>query len=161
MPNMKTDTDTPIPQKSEEVTRDRALRLFKYLQEFVRMRSKSVYSIDQYEEVHWFSEIPQEAGCYCAAWLEKSRASQSETWIEVNRPKLKNPPKPPEDLAPWLNPREICDSSLDMPQILERIPFGRWGKPDELAGLCVFLASDACPYMHGSVVVADGGWLAR
>jgi 2-deoxy-D-gluconate 3-dehydrogenase len=47
------------------------------------------------------------------------------------------------------------------PQILDRIPLGRWGKPEELAGLCVFLASDACPYMHGSIVVADGGWLAR
>jgi 2-dehydro-3-deoxy-D-gluconate 5-dehydrogenase len=47
------------------------------------------------------------------------------------------------------------------PQIMDRIPLGRWGKPEELAGLCVFLASDACPYMHGSVVVADGGWLAR
>jgi 2-deoxy-D-gluconate 3-dehydrogenase len=47
------------------------------------------------------------------------------------------------------------------PQILDRIPAGRWGQPQELAGLCVFLASDACRYMHGSVVVIDGGWLAR
>jgi 2-deoxy-D-gluconate 3-dehydrogenase len=47
------------------------------------------------------------------------------------------------------------------PQILDRIPAGRWGQPPELAGLCVFLASDACRYMHGSVVVLDGGWLAR
>ena len=47
------------------------------------------------------------------------------------------------------------------PQILDRIPAGRWGQPAELAGLCVFLASDACQYMHGSIVVADGGWLAR
>jgi 2-deoxy-D-gluconate 3-dehydrogenase len=47
------------------------------------------------------------------------------------------------------------------PQILERIPAGRWGQPAELAGLCVFLASDACQYMHGSIVVIDGGWLAR
>ncbi|MCE9533721.1 MAG: SDR family oxidoreductase, partial [Planctomycetes bacterium] len=38
---------------------------------------------------------------------------------------------------------------------------GRWGQPGELAGLCVFLASDACQYMHGSVVAIDGGWLAR
>lgn len=47
------------------------------------------------------------------------------------------------------------------PQILDRIPCGRWAAPDELAGLCVFLASDASNYMHGSVVPIDGGWLAR
>ena len=47
------------------------------------------------------------------------------------------------------------------PQIMDRIPVDRWGKPPELAGLCVFLASDASAYMHGSVVVIDGGWLAR
>jgi len=47
------------------------------------------------------------------------------------------------------------------PQILDRIPVGRWGQPHELAGLCVFLASDASQYMHGSIVAIDGGWLAR
>jgi 2-dehydro-3-deoxy-D-gluconate 5-dehydrogenase len=47
------------------------------------------------------------------------------------------------------------------PQILDRIPAGRWGRPRELAGLAVFLASDACQYMNGSVVAIDGGWLAR
>lgn len=47
------------------------------------------------------------------------------------------------------------------PQIMDRIPVGRWGQPSELAGLCVFLASDACQYMHGSVIAADGGWLSR
>jgi 2-dehydro-3-deoxy-D-gluconate 5-dehydrogenase len=47
------------------------------------------------------------------------------------------------------------------PQILERIPVGRWAQPDELGGLCVFLASDAASYMHGSIVPIDGGWLSR
>lgn len=46
-------------------------------------------------------------------------------------------------------------------QILDRIPCGRWGMPEELKGLAVFLASDASNYMHGSVVAIDGGWLAR
>lgn len=46
-------------------------------------------------------------------------------------------------------------------QIMDRIPCGRWGQPDELMGLAVFLASDASNYMHGSIVPIDGGWLAR
>ena len=46
-------------------------------------------------------------------------------------------------------------------QILERIPAGRWGAPEDLAGAAVFLASRAADYMHGAIVPVDGGWLAR
>ncbi|MEV8170532.1 SDR family oxidoreductase [Microbacterium sp. NPDC077486] len=46
-------------------------------------------------------------------------------------------------------------------QILERIPAGRWGSPDDLVGAVVFLASDAAAYVHGTVLPVDGGWLAR
>jgi 2-deoxy-D-gluconate 3-dehydrogenase len=46
-------------------------------------------------------------------------------------------------------------------EILARIPAGRWGKPEDLGGAAVFLASRAADYMHGTVVPVDGGWLAR
>lgn len=46
-------------------------------------------------------------------------------------------------------------------QIIERIPAGRWGKPEDLAGAAVFLASSASDYVHGHVLVVDGGWLNR
>ena len=46
-------------------------------------------------------------------------------------------------------------------QIMERIPAGRWGCPDDLAGAVVFLASSASDYVHGHVLVVDGGWLSR
>ena len=45
--------------------------------------------------------------------------------------------------------------------ILERIPAGRWGVPDDLAGPVVFLASQASDYVNGYTVAVDGGWLAR
>jgi 2-deoxy-D-gluconate 3-dehydrogenase len=46
-------------------------------------------------------------------------------------------------------------------QILERIPAGRWGDPEDLAGAAVFLASPASDYVTGEVLVVDGGWMAR
>jgi 2-deoxy-D-gluconate 3-dehydrogenase len=46
-------------------------------------------------------------------------------------------------------------------QILERIPAGRWGEPEDLAGAAVFLASSASDYLHGHVLVVDGGWMGR
>lgn len=45
--------------------------------------------------------------------------------------------------------------------ILERIPAGRWGVPEDLAGAAVFLAAAASDYVHGAVLPVDGGWLAR
>jgi len=46
-------------------------------------------------------------------------------------------------------------------QILERIPAGRWGEPEDLAGAAVFLASPASDYVNGEILVVDGGWMAR
>ena len=46
-------------------------------------------------------------------------------------------------------------------QILERIPAGRWGEPADLAGAALFLASPASDYLHGHVMVVDGGWMGR
>jgi 2-dehydro-3-deoxy-D-gluconate 5-dehydrogenase len=45
--------------------------------------------------------------------------------------------------------------------ILDRIPAGRWGTPDDLKGAVVFLASSASDYVNGYTVAVDGGWLAR
>lgn len=46
-------------------------------------------------------------------------------------------------------------------QILERIPAGRWGEPEDLAGAAVFLSSSASDYLHGHILVVDGGWMGR
>jgi 2-deoxy-D-gluconate 3-dehydrogenase len=59
------------------------------------------------------------------------------------------------------NTQALRDDTPRYDAITARIPAGRWGEPDDLAGSVVFLASSASDYVHGSVLVVDGGWLAR
>lgn len=59
------------------------------------------------------------------------------------------------------NTRPLVADEQRYRQITERIPAGRWGKPEDLAGVAVFLASPASDYVNGHVLVVDGGWMGR
>jgi 2-dehydro-3-deoxy-D-gluconate 5-dehydrogenase len=59
------------------------------------------------------------------------------------------------------NTRPLREDKDRSKAILDRIPAGRWGKPEDMQGVCVFLASAASDYMNGYTVAVDGGWLAR
>jgi 2-deoxy-D-gluconate 3-dehydrogenase len=59
------------------------------------------------------------------------------------------------------NTQPIQDDPVRNEQILARLPAGRWGKPEDLKGAVVFLASEASAYMQGYTIAVDGGWLAR
>ncbi len=59
------------------------------------------------------------------------------------------------------NTQALQDDPGRSKAILERIPAGRWGVPEDFAGPVVFLASAASDYMHGEVMVVDGGWMGR
>ncbi|MEW2395425.1 SDR family oxidoreductase, partial [Streptomyces sp. NPDC046862] len=59
------------------------------------------------------------------------------------------------------NTQALQDDPARSKAILERIPAGRWGTADDLAGATVFLASGAADYVHGTVLPVDGGWLGR
>ena len=55
----------------------------------------------------------------------------------------------------------LLEDPVRNPAILSRIPAGRWGEADDFKGPIVFLASDASKYMHGVVMLVDGGWMGR
>ena len=59
------------------------------------------------------------------------------------------------------NTKPLREDPLRSKAILDRIPAGRWGSPEDLQGAAVFLASAASQYMHGTTIAVDGGWLAR
>jgi 2-deoxy-D-gluconate 3-dehydrogenase len=59
------------------------------------------------------------------------------------------------------NTKPLAEDPARSKEITARIPAGRWGEPDDLAGAVVFLASPAADYIHGHVLVVDGGWMGR
>ena len=59
------------------------------------------------------------------------------------------------------NTQALRDDPERSKAILDRIPAGRWGDPQDIGGTAAFLASPAARYIHGAVLNVDGGWLAR
>jgi len=59
------------------------------------------------------------------------------------------------------NTQALQDDAARSKSILERIPQGRWGTPQDFAGPAVFLASSASDYVNGEILVVDGGWMGR
>lgn len=66
----------------------------------------------------------------------------------------------PGYMATDMNTALIADPVRN-PQIMARIPAGRWGNPEDVGGPAVFLASAASDYVHGQILCVDGGWMAR
>ena len=59
------------------------------------------------------------------------------------------------------NTQALREDAARSKSILERIPIGRWGLPDDFKGPVVFLASSASDYVNGTILFVDGGWMAR
>ncbi|MHB1688218.1 MAG: SDR family oxidoreductase [Ignavibacteriaceae bacterium] len=59
------------------------------------------------------------------------------------------------------NTEALRNDSTRSRQILERIPAGKWGEPEDFKGVIVYLCSDASKYVNGTTLVVDGGWMGR
>lgn len=110
-----------LDESGSTMERERATALYTFLKEFTELRSRTVRTIDQYEQVLLFADVPREVGCDCAAWHRGRENDLGESWLEIRQPRLERVPDPPEDLVPWLIGSQLGDSSLEMPELREEI----------------------------------------
>lgn len=98
-----------MTEATQDVTRDRAYRIFSYLRELAKRKSKTVRNILEYESTIWFHEIPEHKRCYSILSPSDDEISD-DIWIEVRKP-TKEPKRPqcPQQCQKWI------DGELDNP----------------------------------------------
>src|SRR3989442_10484116 len=91
--------------------RDKAVRLFTYLKEFVQLRWISTRDCSNYESVLWFCEVPREQGCFSVAW--GSSREDDDVWLEVRKQSEPRCPSAPQACQNWVDPAEVSDSDQE------------------------------------------------
>ncbi len=94
--------------------------LFQFLKAFNRSKQRPQLNMNSYEEVVWFSGIPQETECDTIIHSENYKNNNFEKWIEIKKPKRKPCPSPPEKIKLWLEPNNLDQYNTE-PQILDYI----------------------------------------
>ena len=97
----------------------KALRLARYLKEFVGLRSTTVRDLEKYESVLWFCDMPQETECKSPAWNDGFEPGSS--WLEVRKQQFPKPPNPPEIVLPWIDQQALKRAAPELPELAQTI----------------------------------------
>ena len=93
-----------------------ALRLARYLKEFVGLRTKIVRDVAEFESVLWFGDMPQEQDCLSGAWIEE--IDTNAPWLEVKKQQFEKVPAPPEITLPWADEKALRHATPELPPLL-------------------------------------------
>ncbi len=105
---------------NRNILQDRAIRLFSFLRELAKLKTKVIRDLAQYEQVVWFDDIPKYKGCFSVFTPESDRL-QDTAWLEIKKsPEPKKPPLPPPCLK-WLEETDEDDLTAE-PQLRDEIP---------------------------------------
>jgi len=116
---MPSQPSQPSQADFDSPTRDRALRLIKYLQALASLRTKIVRDIETYENILWLHEIPHEKGCVTQAW-GNSEEIGPDIWLEIQKTNEPHLPNYPESCKGWVN-RDALQDTEDLPELFSTI----------------------------------------
>ena len=97
-----------------------ALRLARYMREFVGHRTTVVREVDHYDEVLWFAHMPQDPDCRSGAWDDGWAAN--DVWLEVRKQTFEQPPVVPEIIRPWVDQQALGRADREIPPLANSIP---------------------------------------
>ena len=92
-----------------------ALRLARYLREFVLHRTTPVSDIDKYDAVLWFADMPQEAACRSGAWAQERKLGDA--WLEVEKQSFEPVPELPRIAIPWVDEQSLKRGTPEIPPL--------------------------------------------
>ena len=115
------DNDTasgkPLTRKLE--VESSALRLARYLREFVGLRTTTVRDVTKYDSVLWFGDMPQDPDCRSGAWTDDDDLDRP--WLEVKKQRFEKAPPPPKPVLPWVNEEALSRATPELPSLLPSI----------------------------------------
>jgi very-short-patch-repair endonuclease len=96
-----------------------ALRLARYLKEYVGIRTTTVRDVFKYDTVLWFGDMPQESDCWSGAWTDE--LDPEAPWLEVKKQRFEPVPALPEIAVPWADEMALKQASPELPPLLPSI----------------------------------------
>jgi hypothetical protein len=114
-----TDIEGSTAENSTAAPDSKALRLVRYLREFVGLRSATVRDVAQYDSILWFGDIPQESECTSPAW--RDGFEQGDPWLSVRKQQFPKAPAPPEIVLPWIDEVALSRASTEQLSLREKI----------------------------------------
>lgn len=105
---------------NDRIIRDRATRIFTYLKELARLKSKITRDLFTYDAVVWFHDVPECKGCFCALSSESSER-QDGVWLEIRRSKEPQKPAIPSSCLRWFDDDSHADPLVE-PRLRDEIP---------------------------------------
>src|SRR5208283_4037289 len=106
----------------DEVSRDRAVKLFNFLSELAQLSAKTTRTWQEFEKVMWLHEIPQAQEVRRMAWRDGEQQDKSEIWLEIKKPpELKQPPKLPLSLTQWTKNIDVRNSDPEEPSLIKSV----------------------------------------
>lgn len=93
----------------------KAIRLARYLKEFVGLRTNTVRDVSKYESVLWLGDMPQEPECVSPAWNDDFQPGDA--WLTVHKQQFPKPPTPPDLVLPWIDSETLKRATPETPTL--------------------------------------------